>query len=179
MKMKKNIFIVVLSFFILSSCEEDKSLNPRPVIVDGNFVRLDITRQHFIYEDINNTDFGGDLTTPGNNVAQYDLFVRRRNPFGVLSEYKHLTTITTFPTNLSITPQMVADALGMQLSELEVGDNYHFRGVATGFDGTVTDFNSLSATVRGLPSYKQAFLFKTDLELNQEVFVPNDNGNYF
>lgn len=177
--MKKNLFILFISLFILSSCEEDKSLDPRPVIVDGNFVRLDITRQRFIAEDINNTDFGGELTTPGNNVAKYDLFVRRRNPFGVFTDYKHLITVTSFPTDLSITPEMIATALGLQLTDLQIGDNYHFRGYATGFDGTVTDYNSLSATVRGLPSYKQAFLFRTNLELNQQVFTPNDNYNYF
>jgi hypothetical protein len=179
MKLNK-FFAIVFSILFFSSCQQDESLDPRPLIVDGQFVALDITKQRLQFENLETTEFGGLLTAPGNNVAKYDLYVRRRNPSGIItSDYKLLLTVESFPTALSITPSMIANALGITVADLEKGDNYHFRGYATGFDGTVTDYNSLSATVRGLRSYKQAFLFRTDLQENVEVFSQDYIDNYF
>ncbi len=176
----KNIFIAAFLLVTITSCDQDESLDPRPLLVDGQFVRLDITKQRLQYENLATTEFGGLLTAPGNNVAKYELFVRRRNPSGfITSDYLPLLTVESFPTNLSITPEMIAQALGLQVSDLLVGDNYHFRAVATGFDGKTSDYNSLSATVRGNRNYKQAFLFRTDLQNNVEVFSVDYIDNYF
>lgn len=168
--MKKIIALLLLAGLTFMSCDTQDSLDPRPVIVAGQYVRLDITNKMLAGQHINETYFGGTLTAPGNNVQKYVLKVRRRNPYSVVTgNYVELLTVTSFPTELKITPQMIADALDLQLTDLQIGDYYVFFGEAYGFDGTVTNYNNLSATVKAQAGMKQAFRFVTTLETDANV----------
>ena len=115
------------------------------------------------------------MTTPANNVAKYVLKVRRTTPNSVITDnYKAIKfgtedTIRSFPLDLRITPQMIADALQIPVSTLQIGDKYFFYGEAYGFDGTKTTYNNLSATVRIQPGMKQAFRFVTSLETDSNI----------
>ena len=74
----KKIFLLpifILTFVSFSSCEKDESLDPRPLFVSGQFMRLDIKRDRLNVNDPN-TSFGGPLTNPSNTVVRYELFVR-------------------------------------------------------------------------------------------------------
>ena len=164
--MKKLFFIplFILTFFAFSSCEKDDSLDPRPVIVSGQYVRLNITQKRLNFDDINNTSFGGTITTPGNNVATYNLYVRKKDIFGFATPFVLLKTVTAFPYELSITPNDIAAALNVPVSSLVFGDNYRFYGESFDAAGNRADWYSLSATIQGAPaSYKEAYRFVTDM----------------
>lgn len=175
----KKLILIPLSFmfFTFSSCEKDESLDPLPTVVAGQYVRLDITKKVLAFEHINETEFGGILTTPGNNVAKYELFVRRTNAQGVISaNYVLLKTITTFPVELKITPQDLATALNLQLSDLNSGDKFRFLGYSYNANGKIADYNSLSTTVKIQPGMKQAYKFVTGLE--NDINLGNFFDNY-
>lgn len=161
--MKKIFLIPVLMLLFLSSCEKDDSLSPLPVLVPGQYVRLDITRGVLNIDDINNTSFGGLLTTPGGNVAKYNLYVRKTDIYGFAGEFKLLKTITSFPTDLSVTPNDIATALGVPLSTLVLGDIYRFYGESFDNAGNRADFYSLSTTVQSSPTMKQGYRFITTM----------------
>ena len=164
----KKIFLLFIAFFCfcISSCEKDESLDPRPLLVGGQFVRLDITRPRMNSEDINNTSFGGLLTAPSGNVAKFNLYVRKYDGIISATEFKLVKTITSFPTNLSITPQDIATALNLPLSELKFADVFRFYGESFDANGNRADYYNLSATVQATISYKQAYRFVSDLTNN-------------
>ncbi len=161
----KKIFLIPFLLTMLASfsgCETQDSLDPRPVIVDGQYVRLDITNKVFALEHPETAMFGGMLTTPGNNVQRYELYVRRKNAAGIITGNNVLLlTVNSFPYELKITPQMIADVLGITVSDLQIGDFYGFSGVSYGFDGSKVEFINLSATVRSQPGMKQGYRFVT------------------
>lgn len=161
--MKKIFLFPVFLLLLLSSCEKDDSLDPRPVLVAGQYVRLDITRGVLNFDEINTTSFGGLLTTPGGNVSSYNLYVRKTDIFGFAGEFKLLKTITSFPTDLSVTPSEIATALGVPLSSLVYGDIFRFYGESFDSSGNRADFYSLSNTVQSTPSMKQAYRFITTM----------------
>ncbi len=162
----KKIFlfsILSLTLFSFSSCERDESLDPRPVLIDGNFMRLDITNKKINFDDLTNSYFGGTLTNPGGKAVQYDLSVRRTDTDTNLSgEFVHLRTITTFPYDLKVYAQEIADAVGVPLSELKKGDVIRFIGVSKDTQGNSTTFYNLSPTIQSNQAfYKEAFRFGT------------------
>lgn len=179
----KKIFLLtafVLAMVSFSSCETQDSLDPRPVIVGGQYVRLDITKKLLAFEHMDTAEFGGTLTAPSGNVQKYVLKVRRRNPNGIVTgNYVEMLTVDTFPYELKITPQMIATALGITVSDLQFGDFYVFFGEAYGFDGTVTNYNNLSATVKAQPGMKQAFRFMTTLATDQAIIDQSATYNNY
>lgn len=163
----------------LYSCETQDSLDPRPVIVGGQYVRLDITKKLLAFEHLDEAQFGGTLTTPGGNVEKYVLKVRRKNPNGITTgNYVELLTVNTFPYELIITPQMIAAALGIPVTELQFADFYLFLGESYGFDGKVVNYNNLSPTVKTQPGMKQGYKFMTSLQLDQTIIDQPNYNNY-
>jgi hypothetical protein len=165
--MKKIFIIPVLAILSLSfvSCEKDQSLDPLPVLISGSYVRLDITKKRLNFDDLANTSFGGSLTTPGGQVAKYNLYVRRTDQFGSsFGDFKLVKSITSFPTELNITPQDIATALDIPLTEIKFADIYRFYGESFDFAGKRTDFYNLSQTIQSNQAfYKEAFRFGTDV----------------
>ena len=178
--MKKIFIIPVFAILTLSflSCEKDQSLDPRPVAINGAYVRLDITKKRLNFDDLANTSFGGTLTSPGGQVAKYNLYVRRTDGFGSsYGDFKLLKTVTSFPYELNITPQDIATALSIPLTDIKFADNYRFYGEAFDLSGARSDFYSLSQTIQSnMAFYKEAFRFRTDVTNNEgmseaELFV--------
>ena len=172
----KKIFLLsafILVFLTFSSCQKDDSLDPRPTIVDGQYVRLDITKKRLSFDHLDTAVFGGTLTAPGGNVQKYELYVRRTNQFGVTTgNYVKLPLeVTTFPYELSVTPEMIASALGVPASSLLKSDVFRFLGYSYNSEGKVADYNSLSATVKTAPGMKQGYKFMTDLVDDSELTV--------
>ncbi len=173
--MKKILFLSILIFGFATtiSCEKDDSLDPRPVIVSGSFVRLEITKKRLNINDINNTSFGGELTTPGNNVVKYNLYIRRNDNFGnSYTDFKLIRTVTSFPYTLNITPAEIASTLNIPLSTIQFADNFRFYGETFDSNGVRSDYYNLSTAIQSNPAfYKQAFRFRTD--------VTDDSGMTF
>ena len=174
--MKKLFLLPVLALFLtsLSSCE-DESLNPLPVMVPGQYVRLDIDDSHkqMDFNDIQNTYFGGMLSVPANNVVKFDLMVRRSVSGELTSDYVPLMTITSFPYDLKITPQMVATALGVQVADLKDGDLYRFYGYSYDANGKVATYRNLSSLNQSTPAMEQGYRFNTELTSTPDEIYNN------
>lgn len=157
---------MLLAFFSLSSCEQE-SLDPLPTKVEGNYVTIEAYNTTMDWTDVNNASFRGVLKTPGNNIVKYDLYVRRRSPNGDNSgNFVLLQTITSFPYEFNITTTQIADALGLQVSDLQKGDIYRFLGYSYDASGRETTFLNLSAIVRTTPTMKQGYKFSARLEID-------------
>lgn len=177
--MKKIVFIPFLFLLTLigfTSCQKDDSLDPLPIRVAGQYLKLDITKKRLNFDDINNTSFGGYLTNPGNNVVKFNLYVRKKDIYGFATDFALVKTVTSFPSDLNITPNDIATALNVPLNTLVFGDNYRFYGESFNAAGDRADFYSLSATIQGAPSYKQAYRFVTDMTNNDGFTSGELNG---
>ncbi len=173
----KSFFIFLVSCILFIGCDRDESLDPRPVIVSGAFVRLDIINKRLNSQQISTTTFGGLLTTPSGKVSKYNLYVRRRDANGFVGEFKLLTTITSFPQELKVTPQNIADALSIPVSSIVFADTFRFYGESFDTNGVRSDYSSLSQVVQTTSSMKQAYRFITDVTDNGG-FVPLEYQNY-
>ncbi len=175
--MKKIIFLplFVLSMFVFTSCEKDDSLDPLAQQVAGQYVRLDITSKvlkgikpvpvipndNYTQEEVDASFFGGLLTSPSGTVVKYNLYVKRRDPFAISSEYALVKTITSFPADLKVTLGDIAAALNINPTIVGYSDEYFFYGESFDINGNRADYYSLSATVQTAPGMKQAYRFRT------------------
>ena len=163
----KKILVVFLSFLIFS-CENDVSLDPRPDRIPGQFVYLDIINSKIDANNIATSAFEGVLSVPANNVDKYELFVARRDAKGFVSDYVLLETITTFPFNLKVNNSKI---MAVGLPSLVNSDILRFYGRSYK-NGNVADFNSLAGILRTSVAQKQAYRFKTevtDLDLDKPI----------
>lgn len=164
MKTIKLIFSFSILIFSILSCDKDESKNPLPVVENGVFVKLEIKNRQLDFSNIETTSFSGTLYAPSNNVDHYDLYIRRKNPFGVFSnEYTKLLTVTTFPFELIITPQMIADKLNVAVTSLENGDTYDFNGFAFTKDGIKSGYLNIPSVTKTEFTLEQGFRFNTSL----------------
>ncbi|MEY2692426.1 MAG: hypothetical protein RIT03_816 [Bacteroidota bacterium] len=169
--MKKSVFILVLLFsaFAFQSCEKDESLDPRAQLNPGLYARLDITSKVIKSYDVDNSYFGGLLTSPSGKIVKYNLYVKRRNGFGVASEFALVKTITSFPFDLKIYVADIAAALNVPATDLAFGDEYYFYAESFDAEGHRADYYSLSSTVQGAPGMKQGYRFRTTSQ-NEDFF---------
>ena len=161
--MKKLIYILSL-VSILISCQKDDGLDPRPVIVSGQFVRMDITRRLLNVQNVN-TVFGGTVTSPGGNVSKYELFVRRKTADGIIvGDYVKLPIdINTFPYELNISIQNLATTFNVNVADLKKGEFYNFLGYSYDNNGNRSGYNALSSVVKVQAGDKQAYKFLTTM----------------
>ena len=159
--MIKKIFLLVLLAFAFQSCEKDESLDPRAQLIPGLYARLDITSKVIKSYDVENSYFGGLLTSPSGKIVKYNLYVKRRNGFGVASDYGLVRSITSFPHDLKIKIEDIATALNVPAST--------FYAESFDANGTRADYYNLSATVQGAPGMKQAYRFRTTSQ-NEDFF---------
>lgn len=192
--MKKIVYLPILVLFlgVFGSCQKDDSLDPRPLQVPGLYVRLDITSKvlkgikpnvtdpalNFTQAEVDASFFGGLLTSPSGNVVKYNLYVKRRDPFSISSEFVLIKTITSFPSDLKITLADIATALNIDVSSVGYSDEYYFYGEAFDKSGNRADYYSLSSTVQGAPGMKQAFRFRTTC-LDLPYFSVQENLNQY
>lgn len=170
------MFSIVFGFL---SCEKDESKNPLPILEAGQFVRFDITSRILNFDDMENTYFGGTITTPGNNVKMYTLKIKRRNSSVFSGDYVEILKVTKFPYEVKITPQDIATSLNIEVSDLKSNDFYFFYAEAQGFDGNITTYNNLSFDVRNNNSMKQGYRFLTQFFLGGNYITSlNTYNNY-
>lgn len=164
--------IVILALIGFISCE-DESLSPLPIKVEAQYVILDVEQRSLDFNNLNSTAFIATLSVPSNNVSRYELFTRRRSAGGInTGDLVPLETITSFPHRLVITPEKLASALGLSLSDLQDGDTYRFIAFTYGADGTKVGYNDLSATLRNTDTMKQGYRWSTNLSSTLDPLVP-------
>lgn len=191
--MKKILFTIcaltLLSVF--SSCEKDQSLDPRPQLVPGQFMRLELTYEHkylianqnpatpdFTPQEIEDQYFGGKLTNPSGNVKTYNLYVKRVDLYNLSTEYKLVKTVTSFPYDLKITLGDICNALGVTVNDIKPLEAFYFYGESFDAAGNRAAFNNLSATVQSAPTMFQAYRFRTRTFSKSELAVPVNYRDY-
>ncbi len=161
--MKNIFFLTFLISFLFSSCEND-SLSPLPVKVEGQFVKFEITKKQLVASEIETTSFGGLMTDLSGTIVKYDLYVRRTTPDGyVLNDYVKLQTITSFPYRLSVTPAQIAQAIGLNVADLQVSDIYRFKGFSYNASGVKVGYDNLARVLQTTDTMQQGYKFNTDL----------------
>lgn len=192
--MKKILFaLFALTFLsVLTSCEKDQSLDPRPQLVSGQFVRLELTYDHkyliakssavinpeFTDAEIQDHYFGGMLTNPSGNVKTYNLYVKKVDLYNNSTEYKLLKTVTSFPFDLRITLADIASALDITVNDIKALENFYFYGESYDAHGNRASFNNLSSTVQSASTMFQGYRFRTRTFAKNELLVPANYREY-
>lgn len=165
MKKVFNIIFLIFTFVLLLSCSKDDSLDPRPVLVSGQFVKFDIKNKVFNSQDLANSTFGGILSAPGNKVSTYKVYVRLFDGLRPSTDFKLLKEVTVFPTDLYFTVNDIATALQVPVTEISLGDFIGFYGESFDSNGNRSDFSNLSAVIAANSgAYKQAYRFNCSVQ---------------
>lgn len=160
-KMFLSLFFIAIA---ISSCSKDDSLDPRPVLVSGQFVKFDIKNKILDSENPSSATFGGVLSAPGNKVVSYKVYVRLYKAPLPATDFKFLREVTQFPSDLYFTAQDIATALNIPVAKVEFSTVLGFYGEAFDADGNRFDFSNLSTVIRANSSaYKHAFRFNSSV----------------
>jgi hypothetical protein len=174
----KNIFLILLTIIFIS-CERDESLDPRPIFIGGNYVRLDISNKVLKYQDAS-VLFGGRLTAPSNNISKYNLYVRKTDLTGAAFEdFKLLKTVTSFPLDLKVSLSEIAAVLNISETSILNNETFRFYGESFDLEGNRADYSNLSTTIRSnLSFYKPAYRFRTALKDNEFFITPGNIAEF-
>ncbi|MCK0161636.1 hypothetical protein [Allomuricauda sp. F6463D] len=157
----KYILGLVLLLLGFIACE-DKDKNPLNVFEledsAAPYVRILLDQSIVAKGDLATSSLLGTVDDPSDNVASWDLSVTLESG-GVSTDTVPLTTITQFPSDISIPYTEIASSLGITVDDISGGDFIRFLGKSTGVDGTETTVENYSATVTGQPEQLQAFNF--------------------
>ena len=163
--MKKIFFLIFFISIVFSSCQND-SLNPLPVINEGQYVKFEINKKELVFDEFATTSFGGRLTDTSGKIVRYELFIRRTNANGyVLNDYVKLQTITSFPYDLYITPTQIAVALGLSITDLKPSDVFRFQAFSYDANGNKAGYNDLARILQITDTMQQGYKFNTDITL--------------
>ncbi len=174
--MKKVSLLFTFLALVFFSCEKDESLDPRPDLVAGQYIRLNVVNNSIDFNNIGTSAFVGEISDPSNTIVKYELFIRRRNANGVnTSDFVLFKTITSFPYQLNVTAQDIATVLGVNVADLQDGDIYRFIGYSYDSNGNKVGYLNLSRTVQSTPSMKQGYRFSTNLSSTIDPDNPFNN----
>ncbi len=147
MKTFKITTVVFLSVILLSCEAEEKFPIPfHDEPESAPFVSWDIETPVIDFTDIENSAYGGLMYVSADNVESHTLTVNRISN-GVVSDTVPLRTIETFPQDVFVDAQDLADALGIDVSDFEAGDQINFFGMSVGEDGGTLDLSNITTTV--------------------------------
>ncbi len=176
MKSTYKILILLLSIATLVSCEdEDKDFFQG--FTEGSFIRfVDETPPLTIVAEDNSSGFSLTIEDVNENTQSYSIDVVATLA-GVQSIAENAITITSFPAQLTVTAESLANIFNVDPSSIGGGDNFVFRGTAVRNDGvefswerptftaatdtepaTLTGGNISDNLVNG-PGYRNAMLF--------------------
>lgn len=139
--MKKIIYLISSFVLIvgLNSCEDISTYNnpSHHQLEAGAYVRfVNTPPTSFVPEVAQSINISEEVYDANGNVDLYELSVEATlTSTGLTYVADNFVTIDTFPNTLTITSQMIADAIGVDVTEFGAGDFVSFTGVATRNDG--------------------------------------------
>lgn len=137
--MKKLYYYLLLALLPIVSCTDESTFS-NPVtfqLENGGFVRFQNENAILnMYPDPQNINISEPIYDPNNNLSSYSVSVSAVVA-GSLYVAEDFVTVTSFPGTLNITSQMLADALGVDVSLFFYGDTFAFSSKATRNDGVV------------------------------------------
>lgn len=180
------IFVLATSFALVVSCKDDDKDPFTNKIVDGGFINFaagdpPIFNVNVLPGNVSGANFEADLVDTNGNVRSYKLDMVATVK-GNIKEKVELKTITSFPTHLVITPEEIAGALGLSITDLDGGDSFVFEATVTTNEGIVytseaPSFNAQTSeigngatdpTILSSAGYRHAFRFKVSYACIQQ-----------
>jgi len=132
-QMKKILIIISILMLCTNSCKESIWLDN---VQKAPFVYFETAPPATIgVNNMSDINFTGKLLNSG-GVVSYELSIFA-NLSGELTDTFAVATYTTFPVDLDITGQQIADILGIDLNDLNFGDIISFAGRVKDKDGIV------------------------------------------
>ncbi|WP_298543141.1 hypothetical protein [uncultured Aquimarina sp.] len=129
--------LVLLSFAMIISCTDD-SKNPLPDFEasQGAFIRFvdEVAPPTVSFAVPAEASFSLPIEDVNGNTSSYTLDLIA-TVGGNIATVEDFITIDSFPATLTISAQMIADALGVPLNSLGFGDNFAFQAEAVRNDG--------------------------------------------
>jgi hypothetical protein len=137
----KNITLSLLIIMSIFSCtEEDKFNNPIHFgLENGAFARFstESPSETILLSDFKENGFISDqIIDANNNISEYSLTMTA-NVNGTLTTIEDFKTFSSFPANVEITAQDIADALDISLLNINYGDSFKFVAKTIREDGVV------------------------------------------
>ena len=173
------IFKICVPFFLLLvgfwSCKSDY-VPPFEAINKGGFVRYEVINNGSIDIADPSSVYSADLVAPGLNVASYDLDVTLfRGPDVLGTPNARLTSISSFPTTLNISAQDIANAVGVNVSEITAGDKASVDATVTNAAGETYTADNFTGDLFN-PGERQAMRF--DVFISCPFVTAEAVGNY-
>lgn len=188
-KFKYIITCLVLTAITFSCTDKSTFNNPsHHQLENGAYIRF-VTPPptSFVPELAQTVSISAEIYDANKNTSQFDLSVTATIvSTGEVYKTDNFITITSFPTTLNITAQMIADAIGVDISAFGAGDFIEFTGVATRNDGVKfygvpPTFNEENGTV-GIgntePNLLNAVAYKDAMTFDYIVACPIDDTKY-
>ena len=145
-----------IKFFLLAtlmsisfmSCEDDnlqnKGLNAFENAKIAPYVFYWTTQQNPALDAANGSNtFDITLDTDDSNIVSHSLFVRLVRADGTLTDQQLLKSTTSFPTTYNISGDDLAQAFGMQWSELSPNNSFKLLGSSVDADGNIVTVDNL------------------------------------
>ena len=153
-KIFATLFLSMLMFF---NCEDNEK-SPLPATKDGSFVTIEFDNLILDVSDLENSAIIGTLKAPVPNVARYDLEVRRTSN-GVSTDYAPVYSTDVFPSEMVLTPGVIASALGLTNADLLAGDRFDFQAKSISTDGDETLWSTLNIDLQAEVGQLQSYQF--------------------
>ena len=136
----KNINIILLSVFaslLIISCEDQSTYN-NPATHElelGSHIKFE-TSPAASFSSVADFAISGTLLDVNNNTQSYSVSIDA-SISGVNYNAEDAFVYTSFPSEMNLTVSDIATALGLDESEISMGDFFEFYGTSTRNDGTV------------------------------------------
>ncbi len=164
----KRIYMYMIGFCLLSvgfvSCEEDEK-DPMQIHLDeankAPYVRI-IYDQVVAVDQVAGASFDANLNALENNVQSWSVDVSLEGSADI--DAVPLTSVSSFPSDISIPFTEIASTLGITTDDIAAGDKIRFLGTATGTSGLVVNQDNFSGSILGQAEQLPAFNFIVQIE---------------
>lgn len=169
MKKTHHIFTaLVFSLTSFMSCEKAEKDPIAPYAKQENiapYVKIKGFQNQITTQAIAHDNFEATVSATKDRVASWELAVQLESGTTITGPVP-ITTVTTFPTTLSLPYTTLAGALGIPADAIKGGDCIRFLGKATDTKGREFTSENYSSDIMGEPALFQAFNFTVQVKCN-------------
>ena len=135
--MKKLKYLCLLVLTISVSCTDQSTFNNPAIheLENGSMVRFDALPPTS-YDSVEGFGIKGTIHDVNGNTSSYDLHLTATISGQVMSA-ENIWSTNNFPSEVDLTVAYFASALGIEVSDINMGDFFQFYGTSTRNDGTV------------------------------------------
>lgn len=147
--------------FLMINCQDEEKLTFTDHTETDDFapyVRIIVEKSLLDATVLGNESLTGTVSAPSGNVTTWNLMARVTG--SNTTEYADITTVSSFPSDISIPMTEIADKLNIAVNDIQPGDIIEFQASSTGNDGRVLTIDDLAGDLSGQPEQRQAYEFE-------------------